>query len=68
MYKIKEKKANTLLILNQKSGNYKALSLFNNIKDVIENDYLIFISDKKEDTFNKYNFIEKFPYFSCFFD
>ena len=30
MYKIKEKKANTLLILNQKSGNYKALSLFNN--------------------------------------
>jgi diacylglycerol kinase family enzyme len=59
MYKIKEKKTNTLVVLNQKSGNYKALSLFNNIKDVIENNYLIFISDNKEDTFNLLKIIDQ---------
>jgi sphingosine kinase len=45
-------KTNTLIILNQNSGNFKALSIFNKIKHSIKNNYLVFISDKKNDTLN----------------
>lgn len=50
---------NTLIILNQNSGNFKALSIFNKIKNSIENNYLVFISDKKDDTFNLLKTIDK---------
>lgn len=43
---------NTIIILNLNSGNFKALSLFNKIKKLIGKNYLVFISEKKEDTFN----------------
>ena len=58
MNKIENDSIDTLVILNQKSGNFKALESFNYFKNNLKNNYLIFISEKKNDTFNILNLIE----------
>lgn len=53
-----EDSIDTLIIINQKSGNFKALNYLNYIKNDIKKKYIVFISDKKIDTFNLLKFID----------